>query len=487
MTARTLLTFACIAALAVAVPVAATAARPLQTAISIEYPEFYGRQAGLALARVRAAGATAARMILPWGAIAPGERPPGFDPEDPADAAYNWEAFDARVRRVVASGLQPILAINQSPPWAWTGRDYRSAPKPLELRRFMRAAAVRYSGRFQGLPRVRYWQVWIEPNLSTLLRPQLIGRRPVAPQRYREMVNEVATAVHSVHRDNVVIAGGLAPFRDISVRQVRWGPLTFMRSMLCLSRRLRPTCRTRVNFDVWSHHPYTSGGPTHHANLPDDVSLGDLPEMRRVLRAAIRARHVVSARPVGFWVTEFSWDTSPPDPQAVPVKLHARWVAEALYVMWRNGVSLVTWLQLRDEPFPSSFVQSGLYFRRSVLARDKPKPALTSFRFPFVAYRQRRGIFFWGRTPSGRPGTVHVEQTFPGGWRRIAVARTDRNGIFSGRAASRAKRGYVRARVAMPGGRARPFALRRPPDRFYNAFGSVAFTESQRGGRPDRG
>ena len=57
------------------------------------------------------------------------------------------------------------------------------------------------------------------------------------------MVNAMARAVHAVHRDNVVIAGGLAPFggdiNDPSGGQVgdqeRIHPLEFMRKLLCMS------------------------------------------------------------------------------------------------------------------------------------------------------------------------------------------------------------------------------------------------------------
>jgi hypothetical protein len=208
------------------------------------------------------------------------------------------------------------------------------------------------------LPRVRYWQVGNEPNISLDLTPQLLNGRPVTPRAYRDMVNRSAASIKRVHPDNVVVAGGLAPFFDrtpyVTEQDPDWGPLTFMRQLLCLSRSLRPTCAHRVRFDVWSTHPYTSGGPTHKAYLPDDVSLGDLGEMRAVLNAAVRTGHVQSRNRVRFWVTEFSWDSKPPDPRGVPTSLLTRWVPHALYEMWRNGVSLVTWYQVRDEPLDKS-------------------------------------------------------------------------------------------------------------------------------------
>ena len=127
----------------------------------------------------------------------------------------------------------------------------------------------------------------------------------------------------------------------------------------------QPTCSARVHFDVWSTDPYTAGGPTHQAHRPNDVSLGDLPEMKAVLDAGVAAGHIVSPQPVQFWVTEFSWDSNPPDPAGVPAALEGRWVAEALYRMWSAGVSLVVWFTLRDQPVHTEPVPVGsLFFRR---------------------------------------------------------------------------------------------------------------------------
>ena len=58
-----------------------------------------------------------------------------------------------------------------------------------------------------------------------------------------------------------------------------------------------------------------------------------LPQVQRLLGAARAAHHIVAARRPPLWVTEFSWDTNPPDPKAVPERLQARWVSEGLYRM----------------------------------------------------------------------------------------------------------------------------------------------------------
>jgi hypothetical protein len=450
------------------------AARPLSTAIVD--PALTGPDAPAALTRIRGAGATFVRIVVTWRAVAP-VRP--TTPADPSDPAFRWAVFVRAIRLAVAKGLVPILTVVGAPDWAEgsgsSGPDGSVRPDAIEFGLFASAAARRYSGAIPGLPRIRYWQAWNEPNISQFLNPQYEDGRPYAPSLYRSMVNEFSASVKAVHRDNVVIAGGTAPFSDNTpeVRKVdkNWGPLSFMRALLCLSRSLQPVCSDKIHFDIWAHHPYTSGGPTHHANRPDDVSLGDLPQMRRVLDAGVKAGNIVSSQPVRFWVTEFSWDTSPPDPKGVPVNLEARWVAEALYRMWSSGVSLVTWYLLRDEPPATSYFQSGLLFRGKSIVSARPKPAFTAFRFPLVGLPTRGGFRVWGRTPAGKAGRVLVEQSFRGGWTSVGILKTDAFGIFQ-RTFARPATGFVRAQLLGSANHARPFGLRRVPDHFYYPFGT---------------
>ena len=482
-----------------ALPAAADAARPLETAI-FDPASFEGGDQALAFSRTREAGATSVRLWLGWASVAPqlAEKPADFNPRDPADPQYYWPFFDQEVTAAVAAGLDPIVMIVNAPEWAerqvipnfkrGTGR-----PSPAELRNFAIAAARRYSGDFAGLPRVRRWQVWNEPNGSGYLNPQYdtplnqpvtAESKPVSPDVYRPMVNALAAGVHSVHRDNVVVAGGLSPFGKYETFSHSIPPLDFMRRLLCMNKNERPArgCNSRVHFDAWSMHPYTQGDPTHHASFVDNVSLGDLPKMARLLRAATRAGHVVSRDPPKFWVTEFGWDTKPPDPEAVPIKLHARWVSEALYRMWQSGITLATWFELRDDFNPNvpktREITSGLYFRCSEgLSCDRPKLSLRAFTFPFVAFRGKDHIRVWGRTPASDRATVTVQQRRGGGWRTIATLQPDRFGIFKRRL--RRTRGE-KVRAAVEGARSVPFSLKRPPDRPVYPFGGNPCDRSDR-------
>ncbi len=385
---------------------------------------FTGPKAHIALARTHGAGAAVAKIVLHWDQVAPEgrQRPAGFDATDPADPAYRWDGFDALIKTTVAQNLSPLVIILNAPTWANRPPAGRSEPNwnvdPRALADFAEAAARRYSRNIRSLPRVRYWQIWNEPNLSSFFNPQVRNqlaetpRCPFSPTqvvsavRYRKLVNATAQTLHRVRPDNVVIAGGLSPFcgtRGV----VATAPLLFMRKLLCMSRGTppKPTCKATVEFDVWGVHPYTAGGPTHAAFGRDDVSIGDLPEVRRLLRAAEEAGHVASRRSVRLWVTEFGWDTRPRDYYAVPLKLHARWVAEALYRMWTDGVTLVTWFAIRDDARKGredgQIIQSGLYFRGRSIAHDRAKRSLAAFRSRFVAFRTEEKIRAAGTDPLG--------------------------------------------------------------------------------------
>jgi hypothetical protein len=435
--------------------------RPLETAI-VDPGLFVGPDAEAAMARAVRAGATAIRVPLDWRGVAPAKRPRGFDALDPDDPAYTWSGIDEELVRLREHGLRPILDVAGAPAWAYRRFGAVERPDPGAFGRFVLAAVRRYDGSDPDLPRVTQWQVWNEPN-------KVPGRaaKAGAAAWYRRMVNAFAASVHS-RPGNLVVAGGLSPFGITTAV----APLRFMRGVLCQSTGSRPhsTCGERVHFDVWSVHPYTVGGPEHHAYRPDDVSLGDLPEVRRLLTAAVRNGNVVSTTVPRLWVTEFGWDTKPPDPKGVPARVQARWVSEALYRMWSSGVSLVTWFLLRDDARRASPYQSGLYFRGSTFADDRPKPMLTAFRFPFVALPEDGRVLIWARTPDGKAARVVIERRSGSGWQPVATVAANRLGILQTKL--RPTRGVLRARIGAAGPTSLPFAVTKTRDREYLPFGT---------------
>lgn len=437
---------------------ATPATLPLRT--GLVDPVFSGPEQDTAFQLARAAGATYVEIATSWEAIAPSTALSTSAASDPATPGYSWEALDATVAGAEATGLTPVLEIVGPPKWALqvpAAGVNGGTPSPADLGAFARALAVHYDGR-SGAPPVHVFEVWNEPNLS-------LDLSPVSAAAYREMVNAVADGVHPVDPGNLVVAGGLDPFGNTTPKWHAQSPLTFMRALLCLSAgaHLHATCKHPVHFDVWSHHPYTFGGPFGHAKLPNDVSLGDLPKMRSLLQAAMKLHHIVSAQPVHFWVTEFGWDSSPPRPHAAPMSLAARWTSESLFQMWRSGVSLVTWFDFEDQKSPSPY-QSGLYFYTPSLADARAKPVRTAFRFPFVAYLGKGKVTIWGRDATSTKTPVTIELgAGHGRWRTVGRIESNRFGVFTATLKlSATARDWMRA--GAPGsGFSLAFALKRPP------------------------
>ena len=138
----------------------------------------------------------------------------------------------------------------------------------------------------------------------------------------------------------------------------------------------------------------------------------DLGALTRPLRAAIRGGKVRPRRRKQLWATEISWDTRPPDPTGIPLARHGQYVQGAFYTLWRQGVNVVTWFLMRDKAPGRGYgftLQSGIFFRGSTVAQDRPKPhTFQAFRFPFTAYRRRGVAQLWGLAPSG--GRVVIER-----------------------------------------------------------------------------
>jgi hypothetical protein len=395
----------------------------------------------------RTVGARANLVLLgaSWASIAPPNRPPGFNPRNPADPAYSWGSLDAAVRDASARGLKVLILVTSAPRWA-EGRNRPGfgrappgtwKPSPGKLADFAHAITLRYSGRFPTLPRVRYWQLWAEPNLSIYLTPQWRHRRAASPKRYRRMLNAFYGAVKGVSRRDVVITGGTAPYGDPAGGD-RMRPVRFWRGVLCLrGDEVRPArCKHPAHLDVLAHNPINVGRPKRHAFNRNDASTPDLRRIERILRKARRTGRV---RPRGhkpFWATEIWWDSKPPDPHGIPERRHARWLEQALYVLWRQGARTVVWFQVRDQArrpdFASTF-QTGLFFRSG-----EPKLAYRAFRFPFVGDRTgRREVRVWGKAPSR--GRVQIQRRRPGHWRTLKRVRAGANRIFTGKVHARGK------------------------------------------------
>lgn len=401
------------------------------------------------------AGAQVWRFELSWSSVATSKPPSLAVAADPAWTGYDWTRADRVIRAIRQAGLDPLVIVGGAPAWA-QGSDKPTNPKKgvltegwkpsaSQYQAFATALATRYSGKYpdplapgSSLPSVRNWQVWNEPNLSNFLNPQWVkvkGRYVAkSPDIYRALLNAFYAGVKKVSKRNYVITAGTAPFGDLHPGEPRMPPVRFWRELLCVNKAARSTrCGKRVTFDAIAHHPYPIGRPTRTALNADDVVVPDMWKLTRLVKAAQRAGTVRPAGHKGVWATEISWD-SRPDPDGLPLSTQATWMQGAFYVLWKQGVDVITWWNMRDEaPVPSyaASLQSGIFFRGKVPGQDKPKPSARAFAFPFTAYRSGGVAQAWGKAP--RKGTVTVQAAIRRKWVTVAHLKAGSNRIFSGR------------------------------------------------------
>lgn len=386
------------------------------------------------------------RLNVAWGRVALNPPPSDAAASDPSWSGYDWTAMDGAVSEAQARGLQVQLTVaGPTPPWAEGRGRPRWAPRGTwrpDVRAyaaFAHATAVRYSGAYMRpgtispLPRVRYWQAWNEPNLSFYLTPQWrrAGRSwaPKSPTTYRALLDALYATVKAVQHDAIVLSAGTAPYGDVPGGE-RMPPAQFVRNLLCLdeSGKRARRCSNPARFDILDHHPYSVQGPFFRAFNPDDVAIADLGKLIGPLRRAERLHTVGGAHHHQVWVTELSWDSSPPDPHGVPAATQARWLEQSLALLWREGVSTAMWYLIVDAPPIPSYetsYQSGVF-----MIDGRPKPSATAFRFPFVligSIHHSRALF-WGRAPLR--GAVTVEARIHGHWKPVHTLRPGGGGVF---------------------------------------------------------
>lgn len=362
-----------------------------------------------------------------------GSNPP-VTPTNPADPAYNFSVVDRAVRSARSRGLAVMLTVFDAPNWAEEGKPPPNSnagawkPNPKRLKQFGQAIARRYSGSFLGLPRVKYFEAWTEPNLKQYLAPQWIHRKAQSPDRYRHMLNAFYAGVNAGQPKAKVVGGATAPYGDAK-GGVRMRPMTFLRGVFCLNGDFKPKkCDGKPHLDILSHHPinfFTS--PNHQAFNRNDVPVANFDRIRRLMRAAARTHHVKPQGRKPLWATEILWYTDPPTRFGVPVAKEARWLEDALYLLWKQGASTVINFEIRDLPYDPKKPQlpySGVFFHDG-----KKKPAYRAFRFPFVTHRKSKGkVGAWGKSPSS--GTLRIQRQRHGHWKTIKKVHVRRGGLF---------------------------------------------------------
>ena len=415
------------------------------------------------LSRTQHEEAGIALLEVDWVSVEPTPPAPGANPTNPGDHNFNFTYLDAEVRELASAGIQPAFLVTDAPQWAEAPggpavleADGAWEPNAADFGQVATAIAKRYSGSYpdpvnpgKALPRVRYYQAWGEANFSVHLAPQWTksGNSWVAaaPVIYRNLLNAFYAGVKSVNPTDFVIATGFGPYGDPSPGACTGGsapdvgsgcriePALFARDLMCLNGRvaLQPvSCPNPPHFDALAIDPYEVGGPTtsagNVAGVQDDVSVPDMSRLTQIMTKAVSTGHALPRAHKQLWVTEFGYLTNPPSPGGVSYGTQARFVEQALYLFWKQGVSTAVWYLISDvsEKYEPGVLQySGLY-----TSNGTPKPAAEAFRFPLVVAPSGKSATVWGISP--QRGKLIVQRQHGHSWKTLFRLQASPGGVF---------------------------------------------------------
>ena len=228
--------------------------------------------------------------------------------------------------------------------------------------------------------------------------------------------------------------------------------------------------------DGWAHHPYSLYDRPDVASVnPDDVQMGDLERLSRLLDRLHRLGRITTRLPI--FLTEYGYETNPPDVErGVTLRQQARYHGLATYLAWQQqDISMFAQFLLNDIAPPpgaendpveaSRDWHSGLYFHDG-----QPKqPAIQAFKLPFWAEtRSLAGndvvVLFGQVRPSEGRKRIEVEMHGADGtWIPIQTYETRPAGDLSLRDGDDLLpdrlRGFLPAARALPGAELLPRAL----------------------------
>ena len=208
-----------------------------------------------------------------------------WEEAEPSRGAYTWQKFDELVNLYAQHHLQVIARLDRPPNWTKKDPRFKQGPPddPEDFGAFVFAFVMHFKGR------VRYIQVWNEPNLLSEW-----GGRPPSPAEYLRLLDVAYRRAKQADPQVQVLSAPLAPTLEQS--PIALDDLLFLAQLYKLGGQR--------SFDILSANAF---GQDH---APDDPpSLSRLNFRRVELERNIMALYGDTAKPI--WINEYGWNASP--------------------------------------------------------------------------------------------------------------------------------------------------------------------------------
>jgi hypothetical protein len=246
----------------------------------------------LAVRMAADAGFRFLRQEFPWEDI---EIHGKGDFEDRRHEPYRsaWEKYDHIVDLAERYGLELVVRISNPPEWTRAaGAEAGSFAPPDDYQDyadFVRAVVERYQGR------VRYYQLWNEPNIY----PEW-GAYAISPEQYVALLKAGAEAVRAADPGAVIIAGALASTIDLDGTTVpgrNFNDLLFLQRMYDAGAAPYFDVMAMQGYGLWS-------GPTDRRMHPRVMNFS-----RNQFVRDLMVKNGDAAKPI--WISEMNWNAAP--------------------------------------------------------------------------------------------------------------------------------------------------------------------------------
>ncbi len=310
-------------------------------------------------ARMEEGGIETIRVVVPWGAVAPGS----------ADDDLDFAAIDPVIEQAARHGIEPLVNLLGTASWAAAAdgcaEDCGGLPAPSSAetiagwRDFVAAAGERYgpAGAFwrerPDLPEepVRKWQIWNEPNATAFFAPE------PDPQHFARLLEVAESEIRGRDPGATVILGGMhahAPPQTVAAAG-------FLRDLYEIDG-------IEAHFDAVAVHPY-AGDPAQVGAQMDAMAA-------EISRAGDDA---------SLWVTEIGWASSDgadalekgPEGQAANLTAAYEQLIERRAEWSLQGVVWFSWRDQTHDPVCKWCPHSGLF--TETLEAKPAWEALTTF------------------------------------------------------------------------------------------------------------
>ena len=273
------------------VPVAHAGVNPFGINTFLEQ-EVEPQKVELALRMIHDAGFRWIRQEFPWEDIEQSARGDFWDHKWDKSG---WEKYDRIVDLANQYGVQIIARLGNPPAWSRADGDARGTFAPpddfTDLGNFVYTVVKRYKGR------VRYYQIWNEPNIY----PEW-GEQPVDAAGYVRLLQVAYRRAKEADPDCVILCAGLAQTLETGPKNLN--DLVYLQQMY--------DAGVKGDFDIMGVMAYGLWtGPGDHRTAPELANFS-----RPQLIRDIMVRNGDADKPL--WATEVGWNALPQDSPAFP-------------------------------------------------------------------------------------------------------------------------------------------------------------------------